>query len=121
MPELGSEYHVWMNINVYDSMVGVIDIKLYADVPITAENFKCLCTGEKGMSTYMDRPLHYKMSKIHRIIPGFMIQGGDITHKDGTGGQSIYGDLFNDENFNHKFDKPYMLGMANKGSHSNSS
>ena len=118
MPELGSEYHVWMNMNVYDSMVGVLDIKLYADVPITAENFKCLCTGEKGMSTYMDRPLHYKMSKIHRIIPGFMIQTGDPL---GTGlGDPGY--QFEDELSSDKtFAEPYLVAMANSGPDTNGS
>ncbi len=69
-----------MNINVYDTKVGTIHIELFPDVPIAAENFKCLCTGEKGMSTYLDKPLCYKMSAFHRIIPGFMVQAGDITH-----------------------------------------
>ena len=112
---------MFMNINVYDTKVGRIDFELFPDVPITAENFKCLCTGEKGMSTYMDKPLHYQFSKFHRIIPGFMIQGGDITHRDGTGGQSIYGDFFNDESFKHKIDAPGLLVMANKGPHTNAS
>ena len=99
---------------------GFVYMALYADVPKASENFKALCTGEKGVGK-KGKPLHYKGSKFHRIVPGFMVQGGDIIHGDGTGGESIYGDTFKDENFLHKHNSPGLLAMANKGPDTNSS
>jgi cyclophilin family peptidyl-prolyl cis-trans isomerase len=72
-------------------------------------------TGEKGTSKVSGKPLSYKGSIFHRVIPGFMCQGGDFTRFNGTGGESIYGSKFEDENFKLKHDKPYLLSMANAG------
>ncbi|KZT65872.1 hypothetical protein DAEQUDRAFT_675998 [Daedalea quercina L-15889] len=113
---------VFFDFAIDGSLAGRVVFELFADaVPKTAENFRALCTGEKGLSHLSERPLYYKNSIIHRSIPGFMVQGGDFTKRNGTGGESIYGGIFSDEDLTRPLDSEGLLCMANKGPNTNGS
>eukprot|EP01120_Amphizonella_sp_Union-15-10_P017349 TRINITY_DN960_c0_g1_i1.p1 TRINITY_DN960_c0_g1~~TRINITY_DN960_c0_g1_i1.p1 ORF type:complete len:172 (-),score=34.08 TRINITY_DN960_c0_g1_i1:76-591(-) len=112
---------VFFDVSANGAKLGRITFELFADaVPKTAENFRALCTGEKGKGK-SGKPLHYKGSTFHRIIPDFMLQGGDFTRGNGTGGESIYGEKFADENFKLKHTTEGLLSMANAGPNTNGS
>ena len=112
---------VFFDVDIDGQDAGRIVFGLFGDdVPKTAENFRALCTGEKGKGT-SGKDLTYKGSPFHRIINGFMAQGGDFTRENGTGGESIYGEKFTDENFKLKHDVKHLLSMANSGPNTNGS
>jgi len=107
---------VALEVRIGEETAGTVVLELFKDVtPKTAENFRALCTGEQG------EDMRYAGSPFHRIIPGFMIQGGDFTNGNGTGGKSIYGGKFADENFQIKHTEAGQLSMANSGPNTNGS
>jgi len=102
--------------------VGRVVMQLFADsCPKTCENFRALCTGEMGIGKITGKPLHYQGTTFHRVVKSFMVQSGDFSNGNGKGGESIYNGFFEDETFEMKHVKPFLLSMANKGPDTNGS
>jgi len=117
-----STTRTYFDISIGGEAVGRVVFKLYTDiVPKTAENFRVLCTGESEKKSSSGKDLSYAGTIFHRVIEGFMIQGGDFDNANGTGGESIYGAKFEDESFEVKHTKPGLLSMANAGPNTNGS
>uniref|UniRef100_A0A453NWD5 Peptidyl-prolyl cis-trans isomerase n=1 Tax=Aegilops tauschii subsp. strangulata TaxID=200361 RepID=A0A453NWD5_AEGTS len=113
---------VFLDVSIGDGPDERMIFELFANVaPLTAENFRALCTGEMGIGQSTKKPLYYKGSTFHRVIKGFMAQGGDFSNGDGNGGESIYGEQFEDENFVLRHDDRGLLSMANAGRNTNGS
>lgn len=111
---------VWLEIQIGNGPIYRLNIALYSDtVPRTAENFRCLCTGERAGTKGL--PLSFRRSVVHKVIPRSLVEGGDITKFNGTGGESIYGPTFSDEGFQDLHHKRGLLSMVNRGPNSNSS
>ena len=111
---------VWLDIAVGGEPFGRLVFELFECAPLTAENFRCLCTGERGIGR-SGVALHYKGCNLHRLVAGWLLQGGDIVHGNGRGGDSIYGGFFRDESFERRHDARGLLSMANGGPDTNSS
>ena len=122
MQETKENVKLFMNIEIGSKPVGTIIFRMFNNVcPKTCKNFIKLCCKTAGFSKTTGKALCYKGSTIHKVIPGFIIQGGDFTCNNGTGGESIYETKFEDENFKISHDKPGLLTMANSGPNSNTS
>lgn len=120
-PDTTVTVRTYLDLAIDGEAAGRVELGLYGNqVPRTADNFRALCTGEKGVGA-AGKQLRLDGSTFHRIIPGFMLQGGDFTNADGTGGESIYGRTFADENFGIKHEKAGLLSMANSGPDTNGS
>jgi peptidylprolyl isomerase len=120
---MSTRTRVFFDLAADNERLGRVTMELYNDVvPRTAENFRALCTGEKGVGK-SGKPLSYKGSTFHRVIQNFMCQGGDFTRGNGTGGESIYGEKFEDESFKGEAGKHFVgcLSMANAGPNTNGS
>ncbi|KAK6136619.1 hypothetical protein DH2020_029652 [Rehmannia glutinosa] len=114
-------HRIFLDVDIDKQRIGRITIGLYGQVvPKTVENFRALCTGELGKAAN-GKVLHYKGTPFHRVIPGFMLQGGDIVSGNGRGNQSIYGGTFRDENFKLKHSHAGTVSMVNSGPDSNGS
>ncbi|KZV98381.1 hypothetical protein EXIGLDRAFT_728114 [Exidia glandulosa HHB12029] len=121
MTETRARRYTYFDISIGPRAAGRVVFELYDDlVPLTAENFRALCTGERGVGK-LGKPLSYKGCAFHRVIKGFMCQGGDFTAGNGTGGESIYGEKFPDEAFVAQHSRPFLLSMANAGPNTNGS
>ncbi|KAG5671828.1 hypothetical protein PVAND_002003 [Polypedilum vanderplanki] len=117
-----SKSRCFFDVTISNADCGRIVFELFSDIcPKTCENFRQLCTGEAGNGKLSQKPLYYKGIIFHRVVKNFMVQSGDFVNFNGTGGESIYGKTFEDENFTLKHDKPFLLSMANRGKDTNSS